>query len=146
VSRFDEPLDFVIEMLQTTGRGRNRQQKRQWSTSPAETYEELLEKFSGEEQNLDFLKLYRKDKSSNAGAPASIQAALRLQVQFLAVMRRAFRMKLVVGDTFREYSSVDHDRYAYNDGAITLRKMLGVKEAPDVNPSDSAISNAAQEG
>jgi hypothetical protein len=145
VSRFDEPLDATIEILKTLGKSRNRQQKRRWSTSDADSYGDLVEQFSGEDQNTDFVKLYAKDKSSDDGASASIQTALKAQVQFLAVFRRALRMKLMVGADAREFSSVDHDRYAYNNGAIGLKKMLAVKNAPDINPSDEAISNATQE-
>jgi hypothetical protein len=145
VSRFDTALDFIIDAATVQGESRRRQKKRQWSTSTSTSYSELLEPLSGEEQNTDFLKLYNKDKSVSGAASASIQAALRAQIQYLAVLRRAFRMKMVVGIDFREFSSVDHDRYAYNDGAITIAKIRELKGSPSVNPSDASIGNATQE-
>jgi hypothetical protein len=144
-SRFDPALDLFIETATKQGEGRRRQKKRQWSTSSVQSYNELLEKLTGEEQNTDFLKLYSKDKSSDGAASASIQAALRAQIQFLAVARRAFRMKMMVGPEAREFSSLDHDRYAYNDGAITISKIRSLKNSPAINPSDSAVSGSTEE-
>lgn len=143
--RFDKPLDFMLGLLESLGKSRNRQGKRQWSTSAVETYAELMELLDGTEQNIDFVKLYSKDKGSEEGASVSIQAALKAQIQFLAVFRRAYRMKLMVGATAREYSSIDHDRYAYNNGAIAIAKIKALKDSPTINPTDASISAATQE-
>lgn len=105
----------------------------------------MLEALAAEEQNTDFLKLYNKDKSTDGAASASIQAALRAQIQMMAVIRRALRMKMIVGPDAREFSSLDHDRYAYNDAAVTISKFKSLKASPAVNPSDSAISSATEE-
>lgn len=145
MSRFDTALDLLINNATAQGEGRRRQKKRQWSTSSAESYSDLLEQLSSEEQNTDFLKLYNKDKSSDGAASAAVQAALRTQIQFLADVRRSFRMKMVVGTDAREFSSLDHDRYAYNDAAVTIAKLRSLSASPAVNPSDDAISNATEE-
>jgi hypothetical protein len=142
VSKFDIPLDFLIDMEVAQGESRSRKKKRQWSTSSVENYGEIAEKLGSDDQNTDFLKLYRKDKSQDEGSSAAIQAVLRAQIQYLGVLRRAFRMKMMVGTDAREFSSIDHDRYAYNDGAITIAKIRGLKASPAVNPDDSAISDS----
>jgi hypothetical protein len=111
----------------------------------AESYEDLMEKLSTEAQNTNFLKLYAKDKSAEESASISIQAALRAQIQFVATLRRAFRMKMVASDQSREYSSIDHNRYAYNDLAVLLSKLQKLKDSADINPDDSVISNATGE-
>lgn len=144
-NRFDPVLDLLIESATTQGEGRRRQKKRQWSTSAYDSYSSMLEALAAEEQNTDFLKLYNKDKSTDGAASASIQAALRAQIQMMAVIRRALRMKMIVGPDAREFSSLDHDRYAYNDAAVTISKFKSLKASPAVNPSDSAISSATEE-
>lgn len=145
MSEFDTQLDFAIDMITRSSESLRKQKKPQWSTSSASSYQDLMEKLSTEQQNTDFLKLYAKDQSPDGSAPVAVQAALRAQIQFIAVMRRAFRMKMVVGSEMREYSSVDHDRYAYNDNGVTLAKLNRLKESPAINPDDSAISGATED-
>ncbi len=141
MSEFSEKLTALINHRLRAAEAQNGQKKPQWSTTPFASYAEMLEGPDSADQNLNFSKLYEKEKQVKSSSIA-IQMALRLQIQVLGVIRRAIRMKMAVGPEARELGALDQSRYNYLNQAIAIAKLKQLIATPTVNPSDGAITAA----
>ena len=145
MSEFSNKLKALVDYHQRTAETQNGQKKPQWSTTPYASYAEMLEGFDAVDQNLNFIKLYEKEKKAES-SPIAIQMALRVQIQVLGALRRAIRMKMAAGPDARESGALDHVRYDYLNRLITGAKLNQILALPAVNPSDDAIEQAVGEG
>lgn len=144
MSNFGDKLTVLVDYHRRSAEAQSGQKKPQWSTTPYASYAEMLAAFDSDDQNLNFIKLYEKEKRDES-SPIAIQMALRVQIQVLGALRRAVRMKMAVGPEARELGALDQLRYNYLNSAIAIAKLDQIMAMPSVNPSDDAIEEATKE-
>ena len=133
MSKFADKLQPFIDFQTQVLAARDCRRRAVWSTTGAESFQALLDKFDSTDANLAFDKLYAADQKGT-GSSAGQQSAVRNQVHLLAAIRRAVRAKMAVGADARSFSSLDFDRHDLFNRGVLVSKLNRLLDSPEINP------------
>ena len=111
-----------------------------WSTDGYNSYGELLESLSTQEQNEAFSELYKDDKKSSTESLVSSQVAQRVQISTICAIRRGYRMKMVSGADNNEYSRANLRRKELVNRHVAIGKLTRLVNNRSVNIEENISS------
>lgn len=99
--------EFLDKYRDDRARSLNNEQRCKWSTHEVDTLQDMVDKFTTEEENANWEAMYVKEKED-----ALKLMGIRLKIDYLAGCRRDVRMQFACGNT-RPRTALDSSRFEY---------------------------------
>lgn len=134
MSKFDDSVKVLEDYYNAKLRSANNEEPSSWSTDveDVESYGDLLDIFDTAEQNAKFSELYTEDRSGDSENPtretAANQMGLRMQIHFMAGLRRSYRTKFVAGSDNTQLTGADLTRYDFLNKQVALATLNRLKD------------------